>query len=55
MCGGCQRIMQKGFEETMAGAICGTDASFHPIAEGHELIDLGNDAVLFGEGRDGNR
>ena len=27
---------------------------FQPVAEGHQFIDFGDDAVLFGEGREGN-
>ena len=30
--------------------LCGGEAGFEGVAEGHELIDFGYDAVLFGEG-----
>ena len=39
--------MQKGFEKATAGAICGSKTGLHTIAEGHEIVDLGDDTVLF--------
>ena len=45
-------VTQRGFEKTIAGAICGSKPSLRPVAERHDFIDLGDDAVLLGEGRE---
>ena len=43
--------MQQGFEaEALAGGIGSGEGDLQPVAEGHQLIDFGDDAVLFGEG-----
>ena len=47
--------MQKGFEKATAGAICGSEVGFHTIAERHEFIHLGDDAVLLSKGWKGDR
>ena len=44
--------MQDGDEEFAAGS--GGEAGLQPGAEGHQGIDLGRDAVLFGEGLEGD-
>lgn len=48
-----QRLVQQGFEEARAGGGGGAEAGFQLIAERHQGFDLGHDAVLFGEGGEG--
>ena len=38
----------------MVEVLGGGEADFELVAEGHQLVHLGNDAVLFGEGWDGD-
>jgi hypothetical protein len=47
-CLGQQRI-----EQTTAGVLAAGEAFFQPGAKRHQFIDLGDNAVLFGEGREG--
>ena len=42
--------MKDGFEETAAFGLGGGELCFQPVAEGHQFIDFGDDAVLFFEG-----
>ena len=35
--------------------VAGGEAGFQAVAQGHQFVDLGDDAVLFGEGGDGYR
>ena len=44
-----QRVGEKGFEEARSSGVGGGEGGRQPIAEGHEGIDLGHDAMLFGE------
>ncbi len=50
--GAAQRLVQESFEEAGSGGGGGGEAGFQLIAERHQGIDLGHDAVLFGEGRE---
>ncbi len=52
LCG--QRLVQDGFEEAAAFGLGGGELRFQPVAEGHQFIDFGDDAVLFGEGWERN-
>ena len=42
--------MEDGFEEAAAFGLGGGELRFQPVAQGHQFIHLGDDAVLFGEG-----
>ena len=44
--------MEDSFEESAAVGVGGGELRVELVAEGHEFIDLGDDAVLFGEGRE---
>jgi hypothetical protein len=44
---------QKGVEKAAAGGAGMGEARLQPVAKRHQLIDLGYDAVLFGEGWEG--
>ena len=46
--------MQQCVEQSAAGIIARCEARFQLFAEGHEFIDFGDDAVLFGAGWEGN-
>lgn len=46
--------MEKGFEEAAALLLGSGELRFQPITQGHQFIDLGDDAVLFGERREGD-
>ncbi len=50
-----QRLVQGGFEEAGAFGLCRAELSLQLVAYGHQLVDFGDDAVLFGEGGHGNR
>ena len=50
---GVHGFAECGFEEAGAGGRGGGEAGFELVAEGHEFGDLGDDAVLLGEGWDG--
>ena len=45
-----QRRMKDGVEQAAAGGVSVVEARLHPVAQGHQLIDLGDNAVLLGEG-----
>lgn len=47
--------MQKSAEQTAAGMVTGSKACLQPVEEGNEFIDFGDDAVLFGEWREGEQ
>jgi hypothetical protein len=50
-----QRSGQEGVEQAAAGGGGGCETRLQSVAERHQRIDLGDDAVLFGEGWKGNR
>jgi hypothetical protein len=52
--GGRQRFGEQGVEEAAARGGGGGQARFEAVAERHQRVDLGDDAVLFGEGWEGN-
>lgn len=43
-------LVKDGFEEAAALGLGGGELRFQAVAEGHQLVDFGDDAVLFGEG-----
>ena len=43
------RFLQDGFEEAAAFGLGGGELRFQPVAQGHQFVDFGDDAVLFGE------
>jgi hypothetical protein len=45
--------MQHGFEQATAVGLGGGELDLQLVADGHQLVDLGDDAVLFGEGGSG--
>ena len=45
--------MQHGFEQAAAVGSGGGELGLQLVADGHQLIDLGDDTALFGEGWDG--
>lgn len=45
--------MQERFEEAPAFGLGSGYLRFQSVAQGHQLFHLGNDAALFGEGREG--
>src|SRR5262249_53639039 len=45
---------EQRFEQAAAGVVGGGEACFEPVAQGHQLMDLGDNAALFGEGWKGN-
>ena len=47
--------MEDGFEETAAFDLDIGQLGLQPVAERHQLFDLGDDAMLFGEGWDGDQ
>ena len=49
-----QRLVQQGGEQAAVGVIAGSKARFQPVTQRYQFIDFGNDAVLFGEGREGD-
>jgi len=50
-----QDLGEKGIEQAAAGGAGGVEARLQPIAKRYQLIDLDDDAVLFGEGWEGKR
>ena len=42
--------MEDGVDKAAACVVGGSEALFQPVAKGHQLIDLGDDSVLFCEG-----
>ena len=53
--GGLVQALQGRGGQTVASAFALLLRGFELVAQGHEFIDLGDDAVLFGEGRDWNQ
>ena len=47
-------MMQHRLQQAGGLDLRGGEARFQLVAQGHQLIDLGDDAVLFGEGRKWN-
>ncbi len=43
-------MVQRSFEEAAAFGLGSSELRFQLVAEGHQLIHLGDDAMLFGEG-----
>ena len=50
---GGKGLVQEGVEEAVAGLVAGGKACFQAVAQGQQLIDPGDDAVLFGKGWEG--
>jgi hypothetical protein len=48
-----QFLGKEGVEQTGAGAIGSAEARLKLVARRHQLIDLGDDAVLLGNRREG--
>ena len=46
--------MEDGFEETAAFGLGGGELCFQLVAQHHQLIDFGDDALLFSEGWEGD-
>ena len=44
--------MHNGFEEAAAFGLGDGELRFQPVAEGHQLVNFCDDAVLFGKGRE---
>ena len=42
--------MSEAVGEIQLGGLGGSENGFELVAKGHQLIDFGDDAVLFGEG-----
>ena len=49
-----ERLGEQRVEQAAAGGGGGGEARLQPVAQRHQRIDLGDDAVLFGEGWEGN-
>ena len=52
VCVGCDHTRKAGFGQPIARVLTRGAGSLQPVAERHELIDLGDDAVLLSEGRE---
>jgi hypothetical protein len=50
-----QGLVEEGFEEVVAGGVGGGEAGLQAVEQGHQGVDLGDDAVLFGERWEGDR
>ena len=50
-----QRLMQHRLKQPPPRFVSRGEARFQPVAQGHQFIDFGDDAVLLGEGWEGNR
>ena len=48
---GLKRVMQHRLQQAGGLGLRGGETGLQLIAQGHQLIDLGDDPVLFGEGR----
>ncbi len=42
--------MEQGFEEAAAFDLGDGELRFQPVAQGHQFVNFGDDAILFGEG-----
>ena len=49
--GSGDELGDEGFGEAAGAFVGGADLGFEAVAEGHEVVDLGDDARLLGEGR----
>src|SRR5688572_19480211 len=47
-------FVEDGFEQAAAFGPGGGELPFQPVAQGHQLVHLGDDAALLGQGRDGD-
>ena len=47
-------LVEEGLKEAGTSDIGSGETRLQPVAEGHELVDLGNDAMLLGEGGNAN-
>ena len=43
-----QGLVEDGFQQAAAFGLGGRELLFQPVAEGHQFVHLGDDAVLFG-------
>ena len=43
--------MEDGFQQAVGFGLGDRELLFQPVAEGHQFVHLGDDAVLFGQGR----
>jgi hypothetical protein len=50
-----QCLMKQSVEQAAAGHVTGGETRLQSIAQRHQFIDLGDDAVLLGEGWEGDR
>ena len=50
----CCHPVHDGVGQTALGGLGVGEAGLEGVAEGHELVDFGDDAVLFGQRRDWN-
>ena len=46
--------MKEGFEKAGAGVVCSVETSLQTVAERHEFVNPGNDAILLSEGWNGD-
>ena len=49
--GGFQRLMQQRFQKAAAMLVGLLQAGFEAVAERHQFVDFGDDAMLFGKWR----
>ena len=47
--------MQQRIEQLSTAALRRPEVLFQAVAQCHQYVDLGDDSVLFGEGREGDR
>jgi hypothetical protein len=52
---GTERLLQDGFEKATGFGLRRSQLCLQPVAEDHQFVNLGDDAVLLGERREGNR
>ena len=50
-----QGFMQHGLQQAAAVGLSGSELDFELVAQGHQFVHPGDDAVLFGERGEGNR
>ena len=53
-CDSADSLLDEGVGEVALGGLGGAEAGLELVAEGHQLVDFGDDAVLFGEWRKWN-
>ena len=44
----CNRLVEAGFEELLAFRLGGCQLGFEGVADGHQFVHSGDDALLFG-------